>query len=1137
MAIKQSLLIFCFILFFRFGASQNPNIGEGNINQIIPPSPTAFQFSNYGNIPLNGSTGAFSYSVPLYEIAFRDLKVPISVNYFSNGVKIDDLSGVVGTDWSLVAGGAVSRTVRDYPDDTGTRFYRGIDEIDLYDETGMDVFNIKNIARDLQYGSAYDGEQDWFSFSAGSISGKFYFDEDLTPHIVSDQRVNISYILNDRITEFTIVDENGYKYIFGGTEDYWETSLVLNQCDNYPDTGSITSWFVKKIISPNQNEIEFEYQENELYYNNSYSVTASASGSCNQPDVYFPGGYSINGCLNAVYNDSKLVSSINFGNGSVEFFYESDRPDLYSPNLGYGKYFSKMLVKYDSTIIKEVGLDYDFVDLRGVEITDQLKVPFVSQQEEDSYKSRLFLKSIYFRDNNTGSQIENSRKYSFDYVEKDKLPYRLSFSHDKYGYNNGSVNDNGFDSNLSDIWDDIAYLNTPICSANLEVNPDKVFYGMLNKITYPTGGHTEISYEANSDTRINYNVPLIENLYVNRYGSQSGIVSGEITLPPSDGTAINLNLTTMYTGQPDGDATNDMFVIQVYKDNQLLGSFTNQYEVPYETSGNCVQDWFSPGSTSQPICTEVGSVYKFVLSLLSDYAYGHLKINYGFNTEGVEEIFYGAGARVKEIVDFSNDNNHYNKRSFYYNGVENYPSLKTNLQHYYDPVFTNSTQSLLYCPTCSDEPCFCFSYDVNAQLNYSLSSSSINSNYTSRTPMSYYKITEFYEDSSLNTKGAIERKFSASPSSPAFEYLGDEVYGAPPSNLAELTNDKIQIISNFDENLDIVSKKQFNYELVDNDYLSSISAKRNYLMPWDEDYLQHVPPLKPACAAEEDFPPLVNYSVWFYKNYYGVHLLNSVIETSYFDEGEVESVVNYEYGPSPYYRLESETSFDSKGTEIRKQHNYPLDLVGVEQSPFMQDLVDENRIAQPVITETFFDDVKVSESHIKYGNSALTGNLLKETEYYSNKGPNVIDLNGDADKVLSINRYDGHGNILEYSKNDGTVINIIWGYDNSFPIAKIENASYSEFSAQISNLQSLSDQDVSETDEDSLRSALENLRASLPNAMVTTYTYDPLIGVTSITDSKGYKTYYEYDEYNRLKFIRDSEGNIVSESEYHYKEE
>jgi YD repeat-containing protein len=70
--------------------------------------------------------------------------------------------------------------------------------------------------------------------------------------------------------------------------------------------------------------------------------------------------------------------------------------------------------------------------------------------------------------------------------------------------------------------------------------------------------------------------------------------------------------------------------------------------------------------------------------------------------------------------------------------------------------------------------------------------------------------------------------------------------------------------------------------------------------------------------------------------------------------------------------------------------------------------------------------------------------------------------------------------------------------------------------------------------ENSLRAVQNNLRNGLSNAMVTTYTYDPLIGITSMTDPKGYTVYYEYDALNRLVRVKDEDGKIMSENKYHY---
>jgi YD repeat-containing protein len=221
-------------------------------------------------------------------------------------------------------------------------------------------------------------------------------------------------------------------------------------------------------------------------------------------------------------------------------------------------------------------------------------------------------------------------------------------------------------------------------------------------------------------------------------------------------------------------------------------------------------------------------------------------------------------------------------------------------------------------------------------------------------------------------------------------------------------------------------------------------------------------------------------------------------------------------------------------------YKYPFNLIGIEQSPYMQNLVDLNRISEPVITELFTGDEKISEHHYKYESSIATGNLVLVVEQHDKKGNGNININNIENRKVRITKYDS-GKILEYKLESGIPITLIWGYQDSYPIAKIENATYSQVSSQIQILKTLSNLDYdscldSEScNEKDLRSALGNLRDTLPNASVTTYTYDPLIGVTSITDSRGNITYYKYDDFNRLISVKDSEGKIISKNEYHYK--
>jgi YD repeat-containing protein len=73
----------------------------------------------------------------------------------------------------------------------------------------------------------------------------------------------------------------------------------------------------------------------------------------------------------------------------------------------------------------------------------------------------------------------------------------------------------------------------------------------------------------------------------------------------------------------------------------------------------------------------------------------------------------------------------------------------------------------------------------------------------------------------------------------------------------------------------------------------------------------------------------------------------------------------------------------------------------------------------------------------------------------------------------------------------------------------------------------------SPVDDAGLRIELDKLRA-LPGALVSTYTYAPLIGMTSETGPNGQTVYYEYDALLRPKAIRDRQGNLVKAFTYKY---
>src|SRR5688572_9277039 len=86
------------------------------IPKITYPSPEAFSFTKYGDIPVGLFTGSMNYSIPLCQIKSGKLSIPFSLEYTSNGVKVDEVSGRTGLGWNLKGGGIITRNIMGRPD-------------------------------------------------------------------------------------------------------------------------------------------------------------------------------------------------------------------------------------------------------------------------------------------------------------------------------------------------------------------------------------------------------------------------------------------------------------------------------------------------------------------------------------------------------------------------------------------------------------------------------------------------------------------------------------------------------------------------------------------------------------------------------------------------------------------------------------------------------------------------------------------------------------------------------------------------------------------------------------------------------------------------------------------------------------
>ena len=107
----------------------------------------------------------------------------------------------------------------------------------------------------------------------------------------------------------------------------------------------------------------------------------------------------------------------------------------------------------------------------------------------------------------------------------------------------------------------------------------------------------------------------------------------------------------------------------------------------------------------------------------------------------------------------------------------------------------------------------------------------------------------------------------------------------------------------------------------------------------------------------------------------------------------------------------------------------------------------------------------------------------------------------------------------------------LWSYGGQYPIAEITNATLATIKnkvgeSRITQLQQSYTPDLS---------VVNSLRTQLPSMNITTMTYEPLVGMTSYTDAKGYTLYYEYDDFGQIQEVYElvnGQKNILKHFDY-----
>ena len=291
------------------GTKPNINAPDGGteefktdyFSRLVPVSPNAASLGRYVSLPVDNYTGIANISIPLFDLKSRQLSLPISLTYHSGGTKVEDIASWVGMGWTLQAGGAIIREVNGLPDE--------LPEYGFF-ETGEDIGNFPFLTDDEKktwikrsQELTYDTEPDVFYFNFNGRTGKIIFDHNQKPRVIPHQSLDVTYVTTDnKISEFTIITEDGVKYIFGrntsaieetkfaglpipiGLDDYtpqhadcngnWyyilesSTDPGINYNGVIPASNKLTedyfnsTWYLSRMESPINDYIDFTYTSN-----------------------------------------------------------------------------------------------------------------------------------------------------------------------------------------------------------------------------------------------------------------------------------------------------------------------------------------------------------------------------------------------------------------------------------------------------------------------------------------------------------------------------------------------------------------------------------------------------------------------------------------------------------------------------------------------------------------------------------------------------------------------------------------------------------------------------------------------------------------------------------------------------------
>jgi len=1104
----------------------------GDINKMFLPPPTANSLMKFEEVPVSYYTGIPDISIPLFNIPTNNkhVNLDIQLKYHPLSAKPKDKSGEQGLGWNLLAGGMITRTVRGgAPDEkdinksiTSPKIKYGIYN-ENYNPTYLIINNNASGLNTAEYAfnaalGRYDTEYDLYQYNFMGYAGRFYVVKQGSNMIVEKLDKNNLKITCNRnnttreISDFTITDDKGIKYIFNIIEKSAKNTTNIKvglhnqtqdlspdfELGNYP-----TSYMLGKVDSPNnENLILFSYDLNTtLNYEESNTLTRRSAYNVfyndDDPILNFNVDTSIPGSLESstTYNESqsKLLTSITIvDKAKITLTYEQGREDsnyINSASLYKLKSIQSVLLgSSNNDIIKKFLFNYKYSP----------QIEFYPLDGPSKQLKKLLLDKVV--ETYTDSQ---NLEYEIDYYD---YAYLSPLKENKWG----------------------CFQGLPILN------------NVIKSIKYPTKGKVEFDFE--------------ENDY-SAYATVNGI-PGDISANMTSVTGYDNNFPMEYSlgfssfPRPDREfftiSVPQIVRITCYYGNLVYYPWrlsiskkvgTNLYNQVYyydefqqlsTTPGGLVVNPYPPGSTItekdlyiplEPGTYHMSLINRDTSSPATLNLYSTFVAHTAESSYVDQKIKKGGGIRIKDILyyDDINSSNPAKKKSFTYRNIENsllssgalvFPEPIHFYSDYYNLLYTRENQFGMTHHTVQ------YNAELLATTNYNI----LPSEKTHGADVGYQYVTVEDVDLTNNKKGRTVYKFRSPLDFPNQSSLYTTMPIVPIANEDYLRG---QLVSEktYDSDNKILSEIETQYSLEEYEKNDGIKIKDNFYNNMITKNYKY--------DSYQEFVVHIGSNVVLtspYKNFekFGVTLPTQKTEKSFFYKNGIQSILSKTTG----------NVYNSRDYLISTTQNLPGGDINMATYKYAHEkgntrLIDANMIGVPLETES------------KKNNKTLAKveTLYNDGSHYFPTSITSYDFNNVAQTEVTYDLYDGNGNLLQYTTKDGIPTAIIWGYNSTQPIAKVTGVPYSVASGLAAEIITASDADINSGTEQTLIDKLDAFRKStaLQNAQITTYTYDPLIGVTSITPPSGIREIYKYDSANRLESIKDVNGKIIKEFQYNYK--